>query len=503
MTPVLSYDGTRFRLRCSFADREWVKRSGFKWRDDLKWYTESAVVAAKLREYATDTAKRQLTQLLIEVSPWLLPLPPPPKGLRLMPHQVEAVYFALDRSRCYLGLDPGLGKTIVAAVIAAALGCPAVYVSPPFLVRNVEEEFRLWAPGVKVAVIPDSVLHRAGELLTLDPGFRGAGVIFIDEAHRFKNPDAKRTLLLFGGKKQPALVDGFPKQIYLSGTPMPNRPIELFPILSKVAPETIEFKNQFEFGRRYCAGHRSRWGWDFTGASNLDELQAGVIHPDGPFMLRQRKALLKLPPKVEEVFVISANMSPRLAKMDAGLGKVYGTVEDLIKKRIATAEGVDGEDLHTATYRRLLGAQKVKPAVEYLKSLLDETDENILVFAFHKGVIASLADQLKTHQPFVITGDTPKAKRHTIVKAFQKDKARRLLIGNYLAMGVGFTLTKANRGIFVEYSWAPGENEQAGDRMHRIGQTGSVLIQYMVYQDSLDKRVIETLLRKRKVTNYI
>ncbi len=78
-----------------------------------------------------------------------------------------------------------------------------------------------------------------------------------------------------------------------------------------------------------------------------------------------------------------------------------------------------------------------------------------------------------------------------------------MLIGNYLAMGIGFTLTKATRGLFVEFSWVPGENEQAGDRMHRIGQTGSVHIQYMVYKNSIDKKVIEALLRKRKATNII
>jgi SNF2 family DNA or RNA helicase len=77
------------------------------------------------------------------------------------------------------------------------------------------------------------------------------------------------------------------------------------------------------------------------------------------------------------------------------------------------------------------------------------------------------------------------------------------VIGNYKAMGVGFTLTRATRVIFVEYSWNPAENEQAADRAHRIGQTETVFVQYMVYKDSVDKKVIERILKKREGSRHI
>lgn len=501
---TLTHDGKYFRFQCVFSEREIAKCAGFKWRDDLKWYTENALVAAKLREYATDSAKKTLNRYLIQVSPWLSPLPTPPDGLTLLPHQIDAIRFALGRNRCYLGLDPGLGKTICAAMIARALKTTIVYISPPFLIRNVEEEFRKWAPETRLLVVPDSQLIKEEVFSkTVLRGAESGAVLVVDEAHRFKNIDAKRTRQLLGYKKTAGIVAFFSRQIFMSGTPMPNRPIELHPILSTVAPETIDFRSYFDFGRRYCAGHRNSYGWDFSGASNLAELQRQVIYPDGPFMLRQKKSLIDLPPKIEEVFVISKNMSPRLAKMDRGIGATYTDTNDIIKHQIAAKAGKVTEELHIGTYRRLLGGEKVAAAVEYIGSILEESDENILVFAYHKEVVAALAEKLKEHSPIVIVGGTQVAGRQELVNTFQNIKTRRLMIGNYLAMGVGFTLTKATRGIFVEFSWVPGENEQAGDRMHRIGQKGSVLIQYMVFQNSIDKKVIEVLNKKRRSLEYI
>lgn len=500
----LVFDGERFLFLCSFQERNIPRDAGFKWRDDIKWFTDNAAVAGKLCEYATDAAKRELDRVLIKVSPWLKPLPLPPPGLELLPHQVDATIFALSRNRSYLGLDPGLGKTIVAATIARALGGVVVYISPAFLVQNIEEEFRKWAPEVRLLVVPDSRL--ADEETFCRVILRGAdssATLIVDEAHRFKNLDARRTSLLFGNKSEPGICEYFSRQIFMSGTPMPNRPIELYPVLSNAAPETIDFMGAFDFGRRYCAGHRTRYGWDFSGASNLHELRESVIHPGGKFMLRLKKSLLKLPPKTEEVFVVADSMGPRLAKMEKGLGAAYATVEDLIKAQIATKEGKQPEELHVGTYRRLLGMEKIAPAVEYIESILDESDDSLLVFAYHREVIAGLSKRLIGFKPYIITGDTPVGERHEMVKDFQKSKTRRLMIGNYLSMGIGFTLTKATQGLFVEYSWVPGENEQAGDRMHRIGQKGTVLIQYMVYKNSIDKAVIETLLKKRKILNYI
>lgn len=522
--PALGYDNEKFIFACKFDERMIAKNAGLRWDSERKyWYTPDLQVAVRLREFAIGFAKTKLSKVIIDHKPWPLPLPVAPSGLHVMDHQKEAIKFALERNRCYLGLDPGLGKTICAALISTAIKQPTVYITPPFLVRNVEEEFLRWAPQLRVRVfktkvlstyrldydvlvVPDSLLVRSDMQNRIREFIKERGLVIVDEAHRFKNSDAKRTMALFGGKKKQGLVDLFERQIYMSGTPMPNRPVELFPVLNKAAPECIDFMNFFEYGRKYCGGHKNQYGWDFSGATNMQELSRRIKNPERAFMLRQKKSLLNLPPKIEEVFVVSDNMSTRLVKFDQAVREACGSSDpddSDIKAAILENAGLEEWELHVATYRRLLGMEKAEPSIEYIKSLLTETEENVLVFAYHKDVIKKLVEGLHQFKPLVATGETSIQERHDTVKEFQNSKDRRLFIGNYIAAGIGFTLTKATRVIFVEFDWVPGVNEQASDRAHRIGQNESVLVQYVVYKDSIDKAVIDSLLNKKRSIKHI
>lgn len=523
--PALGYDSEKFIFACNYEDRLLARDAGFSWNAEAKvWYTTSLAVAARLRSYAVGLARTKLNQVSIVKKPWTSPLPLPPAPYELLPHQREAISFALGQNRSYLGLDPGLGKTICAAVITAALHRPTVYITPPFLVNNVVEEFKRFAPSLKlrvftsryslayaapnrynfdVLIIPDSLLGRP-ELTVVIAAFTvDRGLLIVDEAHRFKNESAKRTKALFGTKKTKGVVDYFSRQVWMSGTPIINRPMELYPVLSKVAPETINFMGMFDYGRRYCAGHQNQFGWDFSGASNVKELAAKVIAPSGPFMLRQKKdKILNLPPKIEELFVLSEDLTPRLAKLDSSIFEKYSDVEDLIKDQLSKDAGIDGE-VHIATYRRLLGVEKARASIDYIKALLAETDENILIFAFHKAAIAVLARELAKYDPVIITGDVAVKDRQNLVNKFQTSKASRLVIGNYVACGTGFTMVKASRVIFVEFSWSPADNIQASDRAHRIGQSRQVLVQYVVYAKSIDHAVVNSLLRKGRTLAHI
>lgn len=506
---LLTHNGFRFIFRCTFEERSVPRGAGFSWDSSGNyWYTNDPRGALRLRAYADGRAKDALGKILLIKCPMpAAPLSPTSDdGHTLFPHQIQAIKFALERNRSYLGLDPGLGKTACAAVVAKMLELPTVYVLPPFLLGNVKNEFRRWAPklkvrewtetlgGVDVLLVPDSALSskeaKVYKRVSLYLKLKGRpGLLIVDEAHRFKSHTAKRSKALFGGATEDGLVDLFGRQVYLSGTPMPNRPIELYPLLSKVAPETIDFKSRFDFGRQFCGAKRGHFGWDFSGATNMPELAARVIHPAGPFMLRLKKDLLNLPPKIEEIFILSDELSPRLASLDRTLLDTYGDSDAFVKGLPV--------DTHLMTYRKELGIVKARLSLDYLKSVLDESTESIIVFAYHKEAVATLETGLADYLPSVITGSVPPHERQPLVDGFQRGDTR-VLIGNYAAMGVGFNITKATRVFFVEFDWVPGVNEQAADRAHRIGQTGTVFVQYAVFQNSLDRRVIEALLDKRQ-----
>lgn len=522
---VVFTSGT-FKCRCAFESRHIPKEAGFRWDNNFKvWFTHDYGVASRLEPYLDDTAKQELAKVRLRVDTWTGGISVPPSE-KLMDFQENAVLFALSRNRSYLGLDPGLGKTPIAAVITQTLfnhlpnGISVLYICPPFLTRNTEMEFNKWAPAVDVGhfpsrgqeliphqmeIVPDSIILR-DEVQEAIQDFAARAeklgrttVLFVDEAHRFKNHQARRTQALFGGQKKIGIASMFSKVVYLSGTPMPNRPIELFPVLNHSAPQTIHHMNWFEYAHKYCAAYETEWGWDYSGSSNLEQLVSQVV---GTFMLRYRKAdvLTSLPPKTEEMVVLSENMNPRLTKLSK---EILSTLSphDLMKGSISVQLGKD--QLHLSTYRKELGIHKASACADFIKFLLEETDEAILVFAIHKEVIAYLNQELLKFNPLVITGDTRMEVRHEYVKTFQIDPTRRVFIGNIQAAGTGLTLTKATRVVFAEFSWVPSDNDQASDRAHRIGQQDNVFVQYLVYENSVDKAVIGTVLRKKKVTDQL
>lgn len=415
-----------------------------------------------------------------------------------LPHQLEALAFTIrnlrNKKATYLGLDPGLGKTIVAAMAANYLkGFTVYYVCPPFLTTNTDLEFQRWTFDKKLYLLPDSMIAKAKTLQAFAEAIKHTPnrILIIDEAHRFKNEGTQRTKALLKGIL-PHFPDG--RVIFMSGTPLPNsRPKELWAILKHSAP-SIFGNNFFQYGLKYCGGFKDAWGWNFDGFTNRKEWKVRITRS---FMLRMKKDVLNLPPKVEGLLTVGDGIPPVVSKVEKKILAEYSP-EDLVEGEITRLQGKAA--LHLMTYLRLLGEYKLKYVLPVIESLLEETQENFLIFAVHKETIKKLTDALSLYDPLVITGDVPKAKRQDIVKEFQTNPSRRVFIGNIQSCGVGFTLTKATRVLFIEFSWVDGENSQASDRAHRIGQGQSVLVQYVVLKDSFDRTRMETLLRKRQLS---
>jgi len=518
---------------------------GWKQTKEGNYFTTNLKSASLLRDYADERAKNIINRAFIIHSPWPGALTYP-KTLKLLPHQPGSAYYSLSRNRSYLALAPGLGKTIVAALIARAMNVRCIYVCPPFLTLNTLEEFQKWAPDLHTRilsnvdwVIPDVLIVPDSQIT--NPYVRSyirmfSPELFIgDEWHRYKTDTAQRSKAVFGFRDNrrkvkyvPGIMDGkdLKKIVLMSGTPMPNRPMELFSTLKKCAGEFIDFRSKNDFGLKYCDGFltKNEWtgqayGYDFTGCNekefkllmNKVKSKVSFHYPDkeietsnNGFMLRLDKKILGLPPLTEEIVILGEDMPRALKGMDAEMLRKYSP-KDLIKLRmkILLGESDDEEDIHLMTYRRMLGEYKVKPACEFIKSILEETEENLLIVAIHKEVIRATAERLSDYNPLVITGDTPSMKRQKIVKEYQTSKKRRIILGNEDAIGVGFTITKANRIPLIEFDWSPGKNRQVIDRAHRYGLEHDLLAQYLCFRNSLDRTTIETLLYKEKITSYV
>lgn len=550
----LTFDNKNlFTFSCALEERSIPEAAGFLFAGI--WYTKNPRIAARLREFADAKAKNEIDRILIKVSPWTGAIPVPP-GMALKPFQPKIVKFALSRNRAYIAADPGLGKGVMAVAIMNALhhGLNAqkicketlkpifdtpigVYICPPFLTRTVEEEFNKWKTFSgqvtrhdqfflfgPMVIIPDSLLARDEMRDEIEWFCRYAKqegretVLFIDEAHRYGNEEAQRTesLLLDVPVKNNSplrrgVVSHFDRVYYLSGSPIDGKPIKLFPILNRSAPETIGFRTRIEYGTHFCEGYEEsklvggveKKQWVFNGASNMDELEESI---KGTFMYRVRKEEVAddLPKRLEELLIVDYDLKRGTAlDLDRELLRLYSP-KDLMHGKLLEKLGKDDDDsIHLATYKRLLGQEKVPFMNTFTRDLMTETNSSLLLFAHHRDVLEALATTLSMFKPLLILGGMKSGAAFEVAAKFQKDKNRRLVLLQDDAGGMGLTLTKADRVLLGEPSWSRETNKQCIDRAHRIGQKNSVFAQLLCFRNSMDKRVIEANIRKEEISSYI
>jgi SWI/SNF-related matrix-associated actin-dependent regulator 1 of chromatin subfamily A len=510
---TLSYTQNVFVFRCTYTEKEIPKAAKFFF-DGRVWKTNNINRALKLRAFADRSAQEIFKSLSIttrECPPLKIP-----RGLELFPFQVESVTHMLTRNRSYVADDAGLGKTISSIVAYNSDPGKALVICPPFLKLNWAREFKKWEiTGARIAwiekgtdfdpyimkhsdviIVPDSLVARPKiQQILIKEKFKW---LFIDEAHRFKGQKTKRTVAVFGDSEShsslcPPLFKVAENVVALSGTPMPNRPIELFPLVNALASEVVGFKSFFEYAERYCDAFEGQHGWDYRGASNLPELGNKLKEK---FLIRHRKeeVLKDLPPKTRQIIRLD---SPKaIEKYDQRILNEY-SIADIVGA-IETDHYKDNKMLGIlAKYRAETALALIEPSAQFISEILDETNGKVLVFAHHISVVEGLAAALYKYGALKVRGGVSNAARDSIVHEFQNNKHVRVVVGNIQSIGVGFTLTAATRVIFPEFSWVHAENSQAEDRANRIGQTKNVLCQYLIFNE-LSEYVLNAAMNKEK-----
>lgn len=432
-----------------------------------------------------------------------------PSGRELYPFQYVGVRFAqLAGGRCLIGDDMGIGKTIqaIAYIALNSEQLPALVVCPASVKYNWAKECKAWLPNMTVevlegrkGVIPDAdiivcnydiISQRKDSLL--DYGFN---IVVCDESHYLKNIKAKRTEATLEVAKESDSV------LCLSGTAVTNRPSEFFTTLNLLRPN--EFPSFFPYGERYCDGQNNGWGWDFSGASNTDELHARTRD----FCIRRLKqeVLTELPDKVRTIM----DIQPSRADLKRYSDMHRAWMDDY---EFHSNEGSlpAGFVLNMLTaLRHECGLIKVPSTVAYIKEHYDITGgKPLVVFAHHadvlKGCVEALrGDKDRNWRVGGITGDMPAQKRQSNVEAFQAGHID-VLFCSTMAAKEGITLTAANTAVFVEREWVPGWEEQAEDRVYRIGQeSDSVHAVYLSVARTIDEKFNQVIEEKRKVVKAV
>ncbi len=417
--------------------------------------------------------------------------------------------------------DMGLGKTL--QVITLLLSrqqlakkdkkkLTSLIVCPASLVYNWEEEFKRFAPTVKVKTVTGTqaerkkllsvkalpeVLITSYDLLRRDIGlYEGLKFDYeiIDEAQFIKNASAAIS-------KSVKIISSV-HRIALTGTPIENRLSELWSIFDYLMPGFLytydRFKTDFE-----------------TPVTKYkdEEITKQLKNMVGPFILRRLKenVLKDLPDKMEEI---------RFSKFDSAQRKLYDAQVTHMKKVLESEDYKSGKDrlkvlaeltkirqvccdpeLITTGYTG--ESAKRASCIELIESAIDG-GHKILLFSQFTSMFELLEKDLnkKNIEFYKITGQTPKEERIKLVHAFNENNVPLFLI-SLKAGGTGLNLTGADVVIHYDPWWNLAAQNQATDRAHRIGQTRKVSVFKLIAKDTIEEKIIEMQNAKKDLADAI
>ncbi len=550
-----------FVLACEYEDRFVPRNAGFRWHAGDRcrrksceacehelgrvWLTQDALAAHALVEYAddelgedirrraapaiearagderrtalADKAKKLRHAMSLRASKAKdaqIEVPSPP-GFEYLPFQRAAIAYALGRENTLLADEMGLGKTIEAlGVINADPSAKKILiVCPASLKLNWARECERWLVADLRIGVAGKTFPADADVVIVNYAILGKwkaklaktwDVLVADECHYVKNKDAKRSKNLYAIRAK--------RKLLLTGTPILNRPVELQPIAGLLDPET--FGHFWGFAKRYCDPQKHHFGWDLTGATNLAELHEKLR---GTIMVRRTKAdvLSELPPKRRQVIELASDALADIVSVEENAwaeherrlkqlrarsgetraGKAGASDEELRMLR----EGVNAAFGELSKLRHATALAKVPLVVEHVKNALLASSK-LVVFAHHRDVVHEIAAAFGD-SAVTLTGEDELEERQAAVDRFQSDADCTLFVGSIRAAGLGLTLTASAYVVFAELDWVPAHLTQAEDRTHRIGQEDSVLVQHLVLQNSLDARMVQTLIRKQRIVD--
>jgi SWI/SNF-related matrix-associated actin-dependent regulator 1 of chromatin subfamily A len=481
----------------------------------LNWWQTLPAEEVAARAASLEASKAEAAELVIPLTDWCRE-----RSFDYFPFQKAGIATAIERIRAGKGVlfgdEMGLGKTL--QLIGLVQLMPDVHnvliEVPASLKINWRKEIGRWLvreheitvlegtkpiPGlaahvtsrpvdVRIVIVNYDILYAwVAELSTVAWDLRGR-----DEAHKLKNPKARRT----GAAMAIVPVIG---KADMTGTPIPNNVMEGYTIFSDLDP--VEFANWRQFRNRYSF-HRD----------NLGELQQRLR---STIMVRRlkRDVLKELPAKRRQVIEMPVTSETRAAiEAELAVSRVYEDRLQELKAAVELAKVAENQDQYDAAVAALKeGAQvaftemslvrhatalaKVPDVIRHVETILEE-GHKVIIFAYHRDVMEAYRTHFNAAR---IWGGMSGEAKDAEVERFQNDPTCTTFVGQYEAAGVGLTLTAADYVVCAELDWVPGNVSQAEDRAHRIGQQGQVLIQHLVLEGSLDATMAQRLVDKQDV----
>lgn len=438
-------------------------------------------------------------------------------GRKVFDKQKEGVKFLLTRNGAILADQMGAGKTIQTIISAIESGSKKVLIVCPTSAKlNWERELH-YMQEYDTAVVSGSKYKTAkytiinfdilknfhtlkGEEQDGIPPSRDLvnskfDLCIIDEAHNLRNHKSIR-----GAIMRELCVDyGIEKTWLLTGTPVANRPMDFYNLLSLIKSPIV--KDWKHYVTRYCEGKqiktKTKGGklkkiWLTDGASNLDELS-----------MKSRNILLR---RLTHEFsdMPDKTITPLYFDMDKNQESEYYSLWDTYleeRKKLKKRGKVEKELVELSLLRRFIANETIPKTIELVDEIINEGNKVVIFTCF--------TDEIKTLSEYYgkncVThyGEMNNTEKQKSVDRFQDEGGPMVFIGNIISAGVAITLTRAHYMVFNSFDWVPGNIEQCEFRCYRIGQKNNVKIYYNLFNDTIVTRMWETIKYKQSIIDTI
>lgn len=418
-------------------------------------------------------------------------------------HQKLAIEKLAGSKRFILADDMGLGKTTSTIIAALETGAKKILIiCPASLKINWQREIENYtdrsvyiAEGKHFSTEHDFVIvnydilknfydlkDKEGSLITKS----NFDLIILDEAHYVSNGQAART----------KLVNSFSKSCervwLLTGTPMTNRPMNYFNLLSLV--ESPVSQNWLAYAIRYCGGYQFKAGnrkiWNTSGASNLEELRDRTSRQ----VLRRLKTdVLDLPDKI---------ISPIYLRLKSKLYEgLMGEYYDWYKNKKEESSSLTVQFSKLMKVRQVIAEEKINDTIELAQNIIDQ-DKKVIIFTNFTDTLQKIHSHFGK-QSVYLDGSCTKPQRQYAVDQFQENDKIKVFVGNLRAAGVGITLTAGEAVIMNDLSFVPSDHDQAQDRAYRYGQKNSVSVYYPIFENTIEGVIYDMLSKKKNIIDTV
>ncbi|KUK55982.1 MAG: Helicase domain protein [Atribacteria bacterium 34_128] len=439
------------------------------------------------------------------------------------PHQVEAIEYITSKISVPLFDEQGLGKTkiVIEALcnnMEQGIIDGALIICKKHLIENWKDEIETHShlkyivlrgnaneKGLKFMgyshfyiINYESVIGEV-ERLKMFLKIRKMAIV-LDESHKIKNPNAKITRATLD------LKDLATKRIIITGTPIANKPLDLWTQFYFLDNGNLLGDDYKKFEKTYSINLKG---------DNLPEQEARfnnlreIILSNS--IRRLKKDVLELP---EKIYI------DKYVQIEGQQKKIYAQLKKELYIEITNIEGKKIIDESNVLLKKLLRLAQIAsnpflidkaynetpakfPLLDTLIESILEQKEKVIVWSCFVDNIRILYKRYKKFGSLILYGDIPIEKRNKIVKQFRNNNEFMILIANPSAAREGLTLTSANNAIYLDRNFNLVDYLQSQDRIHRISQTKECRIYKLIAKSTIDEYIDEIIYKKHKLAEYV